>query len=119
MNDINPAILARDIVLISLALEAPLHSSSDLPSLSAFKSYAADLWSLWYSLGLTNKQHEWLILHLNNLLELSTTKEKWQESKFGQHISFYDDATRETIRKISLHVILNLFIRVFGYFMFK
>lgn len=65
------------------------------------KSYAYDVWALWYSLGLTETQYQRLKVKLDKLIQSSTTEKEWSQSKFGQHLHFSDEATRHTCRKVS------------------
>eukprot|EP00026_Physarum_polycephalum_P000775 Phypoly_transcript_00776.p1 GENE.Phypoly_transcript_00776~~Phypoly_transcript_00776.p1 ORF type:complete len:1096 (+),score=143.53 Phypoly_transcript_00776:29-3289(+) len=64
-----------------------------------FKEFVADLWALWFSVGLTARQHQKLITALSAVMVHSTDMDYWDSGPFSQLFAFYDENTRSLVRE--------------------
>ena len=82
--DIEPAILARNVVLLTLI-------TSGSPS--------AELWDLFYHLYVPAGTLSILRTHAAALVEASVSTEKWASSPYGKYIQYVDKATLQELRR--------------------
>lgn len=104
MNDRNPHIIARNVILLYLSTSAPPVDPSSPSSMKAFKNHVADLWDLWFCLGLTAKLREKLNNLLDELIKCSHNYESWNKSKFGRLASM-DKPTIAVVHSVSLFIV--------------
>ncbi|KAI1431668.1 hypothetical protein GGR50DRAFT_689527 [Xylaria sp. CBS 124048] len=86
--DIQKAVLARNILLLSLIID----EANDRDDRS--------LWSIYYHMYLDQKALDLLRSQSQKLCELSTTMDTWQASKYGPMLGFCDFATLADVRKM-------------------
>ena len=82
--DIEPAILARNVVLLTLI-------TSGCPSI--------ELWDLFYHFYVPAATLSILRSHAATLVEASISTEKWASSPYGKYIQYMDKATLQELRR--------------------
>lgn len=82
--DIEPAILARNVVLLTLI-------TNGRPS--------TELWDLFYHFYVPTKTLSILRTHAAGLVEASKSTEKWASSPYGSYIKYVDKATLQELRR--------------------
>ncbi|KAI1085187.1 hypothetical protein F5B20DRAFT_589950 [Whalleya microplaca] len=85
--DLQKAIIARNILLLSLIID---NSGENYDSLS----------SIYYDLYLDNKSIDLLRSQAKKLFEMSTTMDVWENSKYASQLKFCDSATLADVRKM-------------------
>lgn len=96
-NDISGGILARNVLLLYLAMKIPPWTQRE-----AAKQWISSMWAIWYCHELLPIHKETLKEALATLLKLSDTMKSWKESKhaISQIVSFTDDGTLVAIRRM-------------------
>ncbi|KAK0648622.1 MYND finger [Cercophora newfieldiana] len=88
--DIEPMIIARNILLLSLIIEGPTENA--VPS--------EQIWRVFYNLYLDDEDSTLLSEHTEKLLSLSTTPKDWNSSIYGAAIRFVDENTFHLVRAV-------------------
>lgn len=86
--DIEPAILARNVVLFTLIIE---------------QASAAELWELFYHFYVTGKSLITLRDQATRLLDASESIEKWASSPYGTYVRFVNQDTLQQTRQYWVH----------------
>ena len=68
-----------------------------------FKEHVAEVWALWYSLGLTTLQRSKLAHILAKLISAASSDASWRSSEYSRHVQFRDDKTRDSVVYVSKH----------------
>lgn len=82
--DIEPAILARNVVLFTLITKG---------------RSIAELWDLFYHFYVPTETLSILRTHAAGLVEVSDSTEKWASSPYGKYIGYVDKATLRELRR--------------------
>ncbi|KAF9066737.1 hypothetical protein BDP27DRAFT_985080 [Rhodocollybia butyracea] len=85
-SDIDPAILARNIVLFSMLIDGKIASKI--------------VWSIFFDTMLDSTSYSILVEHCQKLYELSLTQEEWRKSPYGSLLLF---STSHSLEKIRYH----------------
>ena len=88
--DTDPAVLARNIVLLASLVQ--LNKKA--------KTLSKSVWNTYYHFYITRGDTTYLRAVLNKLLETSTNLEKWNSSSHGKVISFSNLNTLERVRTV-------------------
>ncbi|KAL9635457.1 MAG: hypothetical protein Q9164_003443 [Protoblastenia rupestris] len=90
--DIEPAILARNVVLYTLIVDS-------VDSNDANQSLQLTLWSLFYHFFIPKQDLSVLHRHITKLLEASSSYKSWTSSSYGRYVRFVDQSTLPHLRK--------------------
>ncbi|KAL8706540.1 MAG: hypothetical protein Q9201_000413 [Fulgogasparrea decipioides] len=101
--DIEPAILARNIILLTL-IEKFLHAADQ----HAVDQHTVDqtegecpkrsIWNIFYHMCLPRQDLTIIHEHVKELLHASSTPEGWLSSTYGAHIRFLNETTLNSVR---------------------
>ncbi|KAL9124897.1 MAG: hypothetical protein Q9217_005825 [Psora testacea] len=90
--DIEPAVLARNVVLYTFIIDAfAKDECNDPPHLT--------LWNLFYHFYITEQNLSTLRCHIARLLKVSGSYNAWTSSSYGDSIKFIDQATLAHLRR--------------------
>lgn len=92
--DIDPAILARNVFLLSFLVKCSAAHGASGPGDEILDT----LWSIYYHFFLTAKSTSALQIHALELVELSVSADRWASSLYGQVFSFLGTTTLEAVR---------------------
>ncbi|KAJ5964055.1 uncharacterized protein N7479_003931 [Penicillium vulpinum] len=84
--DVDTAVIARNIVLLSLVLDDVDGTNEQL------------IWNLFYHFRIDEGSLDLLQTHIPKLLSLSTSLQAWQESQYGRVIRICDRVSLERVR---------------------
>ena len=90
--DIEPAVLARNVVLLTLAAERCTCQESISKNSSA-------IWNLFYHLYIPESSLVILRAHAGHLLEVSETFEQWLRCPYSHFIGFLNKETLQALRR--------------------
>ncbi|KAA1466961.1 hypothetical protein DENSPDRAFT_862780 [Dentipellis sp. KUC8613] len=82
--DIDPAILARNVLLLSMITEPQLEFTS--------------MWNIFYDMYLDKESHRILIDQCKRLIDCSQTLQEWHQSPYGKVLRMCSNYTLERIR---------------------
>ena len=91
--DIEPAVLARNVVLLTLAAERCTCQQSD-------SNESSTIWDLFYHLYIPESSLAILRAHAEHLLEVSETFEQWLRSPYADFIGFVNKETLQALRRL-------------------
>ncbi|MCJ1355455.1 MAG: hypothetical protein MMC33_005447 [Icmadophila ericetorum] len=92
--DHEPAVLARNIVLLTLVADQPSNGFSDHPG------QLSSLWNIFYHVYIPRSDIITLQKQSRKLMELAKSTASWSSSSYGKWINFLDEDTRARVSNI-------------------
>ncbi|KAM6496296.1 hypothetical protein JOM56_009002 [Amanita muscaria] len=91
--DLEPAILARNVLLFTLIADMPSESESDADE------YISKMWNIYHHFFIDKGTFDFFLKHCQMLVDLSSDLASWDSSKYGTFLRFCTAHTLSALRK--------------------